>query len=50
MYKAAQIAKYAHKHEMTLKEAALKLEILDEKQFDEYVRPENMIAPTKKKD
>ena len=46
--KAAQIAKYAHKNEMTLKEAALKLEILDEKQFDEYVKPENMIAPTKK--
>lgn len=47
--KAAQIAKYAHKNHLTLKEAALKLEILDEKKFDEYVRPENMIAPSKRK-
>jgi len=47
--KAAQIAKYAHKYHLTLKEAALKLEILNEQQFDEYVKPENMIAPSKKK-
>lgn len=47
--KAAQIAKYAHKNGITLKESALKLEILSEKQFDEYVKPENMISPSKKK-
>lgn len=47
--KAAQIAKYAHKNHLTLKEASLKLNILTEKQFDEYVKPENMISPSKKK-
>ncbi len=46
---AAKIAKYAHKNNLTLKEACVKLELLNEKQVDEYVRPENMISPSKKK-
>lgn len=46
---AAKIAKYAHKNNLTLKEAAVKLELLSEQQVDEYVKPELMIAPSKKK-
>lgn len=42
---AAKIAKKAHKEGTTLKEAALALELLTEVQFDEWVRPEDMIAP-----
>lgn len=42
---AAKIAKTAHAEGITLKEAALKLELLTEEQFDEYVRPEKMVAP-----
>lgn len=48
-HNAAKIAKYAHKHHLTLKEAAVKLELLTEKQVDEYIVPQNMIAPSKKK-
>lgn len=40
--KAAQIAKKAHKEDMTLKEAALELKFLTEKEFDEWVKPESM--------
>lgn len=42
---AAKIAKTAHAEGSTLKEAAVKLGILTEEQFDEYVRPEKMVAP-----
>lgn len=45
---AAKIAKKAHGDGTTLKEAAVALGILDEKQFDEYVRPDQMIGPLKK--
>ena len=41
---AAKIAKKAHKEGTTLKEAALALELLTEDQFNEWVRPENMIG------
>jgi fumarate hydratase, class II len=41
--KAATIAKKAHKENKTLKAAALELGLLTEAQFDEWVRPENMI-------
>lgn len=41
--KAAQIAKKAHKENSTLKESAIQLGFLNEEQFDEWVRPENMI-------
>lgn len=43
--KAAKIAKTAHKEGTTLKEAALKLGYLDEKQFAEWVKPEDMLGP-----
>jgi fumarate hydratase, class II len=42
---AAKIAKTAHKEGLTLKEAALKLNLLTEKQFHDWVRPEEMIYP-----
>ncbi|CAL7943041.1 unnamed protein product [Xylocopa violacea] len=42
--KAAAIAKQAHKENLTLKESALKNGITAE-QFDEWVKPENMIGP-----
>ena len=44
---AARIAKCAHKDGSTLLEAALKLGLLTEPQFAEWVRPENMIGPKK---
>ncbi|MFS0863768.1 class II fumarate hydratase [Fredinandcohnia sp. 179-A 10B2 NHS] len=43
--KAAKIAKHAHKSEISLREAALDLGILTEEQFDEYVKPEEMVRP-----
>lgn len=42
---AAKVAKKAHKEGTTLKAAAMELGLLTDKQFDEWVRPENMIAP-----
>ncbi|MEA2031405.1 MAG: class II fumarate hydratase [candidate division Zixibacteria bacterium] len=42
---AAKIAKTAHADGSTLKEAAVKLGLLTEEEFDEKVRPENMIGP-----
>ena len=42
---AAKIAKNAHKKGTTLKASALELGLLTEAQFDEWVRPELMIAP-----
>ena len=44
--KAAKIAKTAHKEGSTLKEAALKLGYLTEEQYNEWVKPENMIGPS----
>ncbi|EXJ23809.1 Fumarate hydratase class II [Alkalibacterium sp. AK22] len=41
--KAAQIAKHAHAHELTLKEAAIQLEILTSEDFDRYVDAKKMI-------
>ncbi|MEQ9947524.1 class II fumarate hydratase [Pectobacterium aroidearum] len=46
--KAAEIAKKAHKEGLTLKAAALKLNYLTEAQFDEWVRPEDMVGSLKK--
>ncbi len=45
---AAKIAKYAHQHGLSLKEAALKLELLTEEQFKDWVKPLEMIGPRKK--
>ncbi|MEF2248329.1 class II fumarate hydratase [Paenibacillus sp. IITD108] len=41
---AAAIAKNAHKKGLTLKESAVASGLLTEEQFDQYVRPENMIG------
>lgn len=43
--KAAEIAKKAHKEGSTLKEAALALGYVTDKQFDQWVKPEKMVKP-----
>ncbi|KAJ2718989.1 hypothetical protein GGI07_005481 [Coemansia sp. Benny D115] len=43
--KAAAAAKKAHKEGTTLKEAAIALGSLNAEQFDQWVRPENMLGP-----
>jgi len=43
--KAAAIAKTAHKEGSTLKEAAIKLGHLTEQQFNDWVKPEEMLGP-----
>lgn len=43
--KIFKVAKKAHKEGTTLKQAAVALELLTEEEFDEWVRPENMIGP-----
>jgi len=42
---AAKIAKKAHADGKTLKEVAVELKLLTAEEFDQKVRPENMIAP-----
>ncbi|XP_060085777.1 aspartate ammonia-lyase-like [Ylistrum balloti] len=42
---ASQIAKLAHKEGLTLRQAALQLELVPEDKFDEWVRPEKMLGP-----
>lgn len=43
---AAMVAKFAHTNGCTLKEAATsRLELLTEEQFDQMVRPEEMLGP-----
>ncbi|UAK24948.1 class II fumarate hydratase [Sphingomonas nostoxanthinifaciens] len=41
---AAKIAKHAHHHGLTLKEAGLALELVDEATFDRVVQPEAMLG------
>jgi fumarate hydratase class II len=43
--KAAEVAKIAHKNGTTLKEEALRLRYITEREFDALVRPEKMIGP-----
>ena len=43
-YKAAEIAQKAHKEGLTLKESALALGYLTSEEFDEWVRPEDMVG------
>uniref|UniRef100_A0A6I8SSB1 Fumarate hydratase, mitochondrial n=1 Tax=Xenopus tropicalis TaxID=8364 RepID=A0A6I8SSB1_XENTR len=43
--KAAKIAKTAHKEGTTLKETAIKLGFLTSDQFDQWVKPEDMLGP-----
>jgi fumarate hydratase class II len=47
---AAKIAKKAFAENSTLKEAAVSLGLVTEKQFDEWVVPKNMIHPMDKKE
>jgi fumarate hydratase class II len=44
---AAKIAKYAHHENLTLREAALALNLVDAATFDRLVRPETMIGNSK---
>ena len=43
-YKAAEIAQTAHKQGKTLKQTAVELGYLTAEQFDEWVKPENMVG------
>jgi fumarate hydratase class II len=43
--KAALVAKTAHKNGTSLREEAVRLGFVTEKEFDELVRPERMIGP-----
>ena len=43
---AAKVAKKAHKEGTTLKQAALALGLLTAEEFDQWVRPENMLGPS----
>lgn len=45
--KAAEIAKKAHKEGLTLKDSAIQLGYLSAEQFDQWVRPEEMIGSMK---
>jgi fumarate hydratase class II len=44
---AAKVAKHAYKNNTTLREAAIALGLLTGEQFDEAVRPEEMVGPLK---
>ncbi len=44
---AARIAKHAHAKGITLRESALELGLLTAEQFDQWVRPEEMVGPMK---
>ncbi|WP_417444009.1 class II fumarate hydratase [Joostella sp.] len=46
-YKAAEIANKAHEEGTTLKQAAVALNYLTEKEFDEWVKPEDMVGGLK---
>ena len=41
--KAAKVAKTAHKNGTSLKEAAVELGYLTAEEFDEYIKPEEMV-------
>jgi fumarate hydratase class II len=44
--KAAEIAKYAHAHDLTLRESALKSGYVTAEDFDRWVRPADMVHST----
>jgi fumarate hydratase class II len=44
--KAAQIAKHAHVHGTTLRDAAIALGLVTPDDFDRWVRPEEMVSPS----
>jgi fumarate hydratase class II len=41
---AAKVAKHAHKHGSTLREAAIELKLLSGEEFDQLVRPADMVG------
>jgi len=43
---AARVAKKAHKEGTTLKQSAMALGLLEEEEFDRWVRPEHMLGPS----
>jgi fumarate hydratase class II len=43
--KAAKIAKTAHKNGTTLRQEAINMGYLTDEQFNQWVRPENMLSP-----
>ena len=43
--KAAQVAKHAHAHNLSLRDAAIALGHVTGDDFDRWVRPESMVAP-----
>ena len=45
--KSAKIAKKALKENISLKESAIKLKYLSEKEFDKIVKPKLMVSPKK---
>jgi fumarate hydratase class II len=45
---AAKVAKTAYKENKTLKQVAVEMNLVTAEQFDEVVRPEQMIAPNAK--
>jgi|SRR5579871_292261 len=45
--KAAEVAKIAHAQNKTLKQVCLEMGLMTEKEFDERVRPEDMVAPNR---
>ncbi len=44
---AAKIAKNAHAKGISLRESALELKLLTNEQFDKWVKPEEMLGPSK---
>jgi fumarate hydratase, class II len=46
-YKAAEIAQTAHKNGTTLKQEAVRLGYVTEAEYDEWVKPEDMIGSLK---
>lgn len=42
---AARAAKHAHEHQLTLRESVLKLELLSAEDYDQLVRPQDMLGP-----
>lgn len=46
---ASKVAKNAHKKGLTLKESAMELKALSEKDFDKYVDPSLMLSPKDRK-
>ena len=42
---SAKIAKHAHEQGLTLRQSAIDLKILTDEDFDNWVKPQNMIGP-----